>query len=72
MVGREQVPEDGDNSIEAGVHERSRLRPGDRVEGPAIIVERETATIVASPFDATVLNDGCLRVARRPAKETRP
>ena len=40
--------------VDAGVHERAALAAGDRIEGPAIIVERETSTIVASAFDATV------------------
>lgn len=53
--------------IEAGVHERSALQPGDRVGGPAIVVERETATVITSSFDAIVQSDGCLRVARRRA-----
>jgi N-methylhydantoinase A len=57
--------------LEAGVHERGALRPGDHLEGPAIIAERETATIVPASFDATVLADGCLRVARRPVRGNR-
>ena len=56
--------------VDAGVHERAALAAGDRIEGPAIIVERETATIVASAFAATVERDGCLRVARRSPGET--
>jgi N-methylhydantoinase A len=62
----------GQGFVDAGVYERTALLAGDRVEGPAIIVERETATVVASAFDATVLRDGCLRVARRLAGEARP
>lgn len=50
--------------IEAGVFERDRLALGDHIVGPAIIVERETATVVPSSFDALVLNDGCIRVTR--------
>jgi N-methylhydantoinase A len=53
--------------IEAGVYERSALQPGDRVMGPAIIGERETATVITSSFDAIVQRDGCLRGARRRA-----
>ena len=52
--------------VEAGVHERSGLTAGDRVEGPAIIVERETATIVGSSLRRRPCSgDGCLRVERR-------
>lgn len=49
---------------EAGVFERDGLTPGDHIVGPAIIVERETATVVPTSFDALVLNDGCIRVTR--------
>jgi N-methylhydantoinase A len=58
--------------VDAGVYERTVLLAGDRIEGPAIIVERETATVVASAFDAIVQHDGCLRVAWRQAGETKP
>jgi N-methylhydantoinase A len=50
--------------VEAAVHAREALVPGASVTGPAIIVERETATIVTSAFQATVQRDGCLIVAR--------
>lgn len=52
---------------EAGVFERDTLAPGDRVAGPAIIVERETATVIPSSFDALVLGDGCILATRRAA-----
>jgi N-methylhydantoinase A len=48
-----------------GVFARDVLAPGDRVEGPAIIVERETATLVATSFDAVVQSDGALLLLRR-------
>ncbi len=52
---------------EAGVFERDRLAPRDHVAGPAIIVERETATVIPSSFDALVLGDGCILASRRTA-----
>ena len=51
--------------VEAGIHPREELQVGARVDGPAIIVERETSTFVTSNFTATVQPDGCLLVVRR-------
>ncbi|HYP71861.1 MAG TPA: hydantoinase/oxoprolinase family protein, partial [Variovorax sp.] len=51
--------------VEAGIHPREALQVGARVDGPAIIVERETSTFVTSNFTATVQPDGCLLVVRR-------
>ncbi len=45
--------------------ERDALRPGDRVEGPAVIVERETSTVVTTSFDAAVQDDGALLLIRK-------
>lgn len=50
--------------VDAAVHRRETLEVGASVAGPAIIVERETATIVTSAFTATVQPDGCLLVVR--------
>jgi len=51
--------------VEAGIYPREELHVGARVDGPAIIVERETSTFVTSNFTATVQPDGCLLVVRR-------
>ncbi|WP_419709575.1 hydantoinase/oxoprolinase family protein [Pseudomonas sp. NFX224] len=51
--------------VDAGIFQREELQPGARVEGPAIIAERETSTFVSSSFTATVQPDGCLLVVRR-------
>ena len=40
--------------VAAGVFERTELKPGDRVEGPALIVETQTTTVVTSHFDAHI------------------
>ena len=50
--------------LEAGIHERGSLKPGDVVQGPAVIVERETSTVLTAAFKAIVQNDGCLLVTR--------
>ncbi len=44
---------------------RDALRPGDRITGPAVIVERETSTVVTSPFDAVLQSDGSILLTRK-------
>lgn len=51
--------------LDAGIHSRTDLKPGDVVNGPAVIVERETSTLLTSSFKAIPQNDGCLLVTRR-------
>ena len=51
--------------VPTGIYDRAALAVGDTVEGPAIIAEPETSTVVTSAFAATVQPAGCLRVARR-------
>jgi N-methylhydantoinase A len=50
--------------LEAGVVERHALTPGDRVVGPAVIVETQTTTLLSSAQQAVVQPDGCLLVTR--------
>ncbi len=49
----------------SGVISRDALAPGDQVGGPVVIVERETATIVSSLFDAVVQSDGSILLVRK-------
>ena len=44
---------------------RETIPTGTRVQGPAVIVERETATVVTSPFDAVMQADGSLLLVRK-------
>lgn len=44
---------------------RDRLATGQRVQGPAVIVERETSTVITSPFDAVMQSDGSLLLVRK-------
>ena len=44
---------------------RDQLSPGDRILGPAVIVERETSTVVTSPFDVVMQSDGSLLLTRK-------
>ncbi|TDK44545.1 hydantoinase/oxoprolinase family protein [Antarcticimicrobium luteum] len=52
---------------QSGIFERDSLTPGDRLAGPAVIVEAETATLVTSPFDAVIQPDGTILLLRKGA-----
>lgn len=49
----------------SSIIERADLPPGTRVSGPAIITERETSTVVTSPFDVVMQTDGSLLLIRK-------
>jgi N-methylhydantoinase A len=51
--------------LSSAILERTTLSAGDRVVGPAVIVERETSTVVTSPFDAVMQSDGSLLLLRK-------
>ncbi len=44
---------------------RDTLTAGDRIAGPAVIVERETSTVVTSRFDAVAQSDGSILLTRK-------
>ncbi|MCD9844421.1 hydantoinase/oxoprolinase family protein [Klebsiella pneumoniae] len=48
--------------VQAEVIERAEFKPGTCLSGPAVIVENETTTIVASSYDAIMQDDGCILV----------
>ena len=56
------------SALESAIFEREALAPGARMEGPAVIVERETATIVTTLFDAIVQRDGAILLVRKGAR----
>jgi len=45
--------------------ERDTLQAGMRVIGPAVIVERETSTVVTTVFDAIIQSDGSILLMRK-------
>ncbi|WP_372801250.1 hydantoinase/oxoprolinase family protein [Paracoccus seriniphilus] len=51
--------------LETSIVARDSLSPGTRVSGPAVIVERETSTVVTSPFDVVMQTDGTLLLTRK-------
>ena len=58
-------PGEGERWVRADVHVREALAPGDRVRGPALVVEEGTSTFVSSSFDATVDPRGALVLSRK-------
>ena len=52
-------------AMETTIVERGTLEPGARVSGPAVVVERETSTVVTSPFDVVMQDDGSLLILRK-------
>mgnify|MGYP002628902602 CR=1 FL=1 len=50
---------------DAGVFERAALKAGDRVAGPALIVEAQTTTFVTSVFDAQIDGRGYIVMTRK-------
>jgi N-methylhydantoinase A len=51
--------------VTVAIHERHDLRPGAEFEGPAIIVEDETATVVTRHFTARIDEFGSIEMTRR-------
>ncbi len=56
--------------VPAALFERSSLRAGDTVDGPALITEKQTTTVVSCGHTAVVQGDLTLRVARAAQQET--
>lgn len=52
-------------ALETAIVQRDTLAPGTRIFGPAVIVERETSTIITSPFDAVIQIDGTILLVRK-------
>lgn len=52
-------------TLPTAIVERDTLKAGDRVAGPAVVVERETSTVVTSPFDVVMQDDGSLLLVRK-------
>jgi N-methylhydantoinase A len=56
--------------VQAQVCHREDLVPGAFVTGPAVVIERETATVVSAEFEAVVQEDLSLLVSRRGGPRT--
>ncbi len=51
--------------LTTAIVDRFSLAPGARLSGPAVVVERETSTVVTSPFDVVMQGDGSLLLVRK-------
>ncbi|HTQ32980.1 MAG TPA: hydantoinase/oxoprolinase family protein [Stellaceae bacterium] len=56
-------PETGE-FIEVGIYERPALTPGATLQGPAVIVEDETSTVIGRNFDARIDAFGYIELSR--------
>ncbi len=52
------------DTVDSAVVQRSALAPGSRVDGPAVIVEPQTTTVLGSHHSAVMQHDGTLLVTR--------
>jgi N-methylhydantoinase A/oxoprolinase/acetone carboxylase beta subunit len=50
----------GDAYVETPIHDRYRMGPGTCIDGPAIVEERESTTVVGPGATAHVTEDGSL------------
>ncbi|WP_431297532.1 hydantoinase/oxoprolinase family protein [Tabrizicola sp. BL-A-41-H6] len=53
--------------LPTAIVDRAALTSGQRIPGPTVIVERETSTVVTSPFDVVMQTDGSLLLLRKSA-----
>ena len=59
-----KVPDIGEYK-DVPVHWREDLAPGSRIDGPAIIAEAQTATVVSAVFDARIDRFGHIVLERK-------
>jgi N-methylhydantoinase A len=57
---------DSADFVEVAIYDRAALAPGAVIEGPAVIVEDETSTVVSRHFDARIDAFGYIELTRRP------
>ena len=55
--------------VEAALYRRQDFSAGARIDGPALIVESDTTTVVSAAFSASVDALGTIVMERRPAQE---
>ena len=53
------------DTIDTMIIERTDLSAGAAVQGPALIVESQTTTVLGSDHRAVMQGDGSLRISRR-------
>ena len=58
--------------VDAGIFHRAALQPGDRISGPALVIEPQTTTLVSSDFAAQVDGVGNLVLTHTSQVEIAP
>ena len=64
VVSRPVVFDRGAPPVEAPVYRRARLAPGTRFDGPAVVEERETTSVIRPGWSVEVAADGSLIATR--------
>ena len=64
VVSRPVVFDRGSPPVEAPVYRRDRLAPGTRFDGPAVVEERETTSVIRPGWSVEVAADGSLIATR--------
>jgi N-methylhydantoinase A len=64
VVSRPVVFDRGAPPVEAPVYRRDRLAPGTRFDGPAVVEERETTSVIRPGWSVEVAADGSLIATR--------
>jgi N-methylhydantoinase A len=64
VVSRPVVFDRGAPPVEAPVYRRDRLAPGTRFDGPAVVEERETTSVIRPGWAVEVADDGSLIATR--------
>lgn len=54
----------GEVAICVPAYDRTALKAGDSIRGPAIIVESQTSTFISPSFQASMADDGCIFIER--------
>jgi N-methylhydantoinase A len=67
VVGRPVVFERGSLPVDTPVYRRDLLVPGTRFDGPAIVEERETTSVIRPGWSVEVVHDGSLIATRESA-----
>jgi N-methylhydantoinase A len=52
-------------AVPHGIYPRTSLKPGMKIDGPAIIIEDETSTVVGRNFDARILASGYILLEKK-------
>jgi N-methylhydantoinase A len=76
VVGEQRAYMDG-RSVKAKVYERGLLKAGNRIDGPAIVLEMDSTTVILPRYTGTVDKFGCILIypagyrAPKPGKKTK-